>query len=358
MKEIEKGLYNLLVKCAKIESRKKILIVQEEEKYGFCDLNLVSQVNKYCEELGAISKVVEVPFRPEYPAISPATKQAMENADVVVFLARLADQLRFQDFPNCSKAIINYASTTPRLASSFGKADYEGLCDLKNILDSFLSQAQDIKVTCPRGTNFKGSGDLLMGKEGDVHIIRFPMLVFSPISSNSFKGKLAIPGFLVGTSCNFYPNYYLELDETLYVTFEGGRLIGFEGKSSDVEKANNHLDYVAKRYRLDRNRVFSWHAGIHPGNIYPENMKKNPPVWCSTIFGNPRLLHFHTCGNQPPGEISWNVIDPTIIVDGVEIWSKGKLNLQKLPGTNMILDHYPDIKQLFDNPGREIGLDL
>ena len=104
--------------------------------------------------------------------------------------------------------------------------------------------------------------------------------------------------------------------------------------------------------------MFSWHAGIHPGNIYPENMKENPPVWCSTVFGNPRLLHFHTCGNQPPGEISWNVIDPTIIVDGVEIWSKGKLNLEKLPGANMILDHYPDIKQLFDKPGREIGLDI
>ena len=358
MLEIEKGLNNLLVKCARIECRKKLLIVHEEEKYGFCDLNLVSQVAKYCEELGAISKVVEVPFRSEYPAISPAMKQAMENADVVVFLARLADQLRFQDFPNCSKAIINYASTTPRLASSFGQADYEGFCYLKSLLDSFLAKAQEIEVTCPKGTNFKGSGDLLMGKEGDVNIIRFPMLVFSPISSHGYQGKLAVPGFLIGTSCNFYPNYILELDETLYVTFEGNRLLGFEGKASDVEKANNHFDYVSKRYGLDRNRVFSWHAGIHPGNIYSENMMANPAVWCSSIFGNPRLLHFHTCGNQPPGEISWNVIDPTIRVDGVEIWSEGNLNLQKLPGANMILNNYQDIKQLFANPGKEIGLDL
>ncbi len=356
MNDIDIGLHNLLVKCAKIEEDTKVLIVHEEEEYGFCDLNIVSHACKYCKKLGANPEVIEIPFCPEKPTISPSIVQLMEKVDIVVSFARLLDQLRFQDFPNCSKTIMNYASTTPRLVSGFGSVDFEGFCKLESHLDGYMSMAKEIKVTCPRGTSFSGSGDLLMGKEGEVHVTRYPMMVFSPISSNSFKGKLAVPGFLVGTCCNFYPNYFLELDETLFVFFEGERLLGFEGKPSDVEKANNHYDYVSERFGLDRNRVFSWHAGIHPGNIYTESFKVNPSVWCSTSFGNPRLLHFHTCGNQPPGEIAWNVVDPTISVDGIEIWSNGKFNPQKLPGVNEILDQYPDIKQLIDHPGREIGL--
>ncbi|MCY4186145.1 MAG: hypothetical protein OXD45_12630 [Rhodobacteraceae bacterium] len=144
----------------------------------------------------------------------------------------------------------------------------------------------------------------------------------------------------------------------MFVVFEGEHLVRFEGKTSDVHRANFHLDFVSERYGLNRNRVFSWHAGIHPGNIYHENARINPMVWCSSCFGNPRLSHFHTCGNEPPGEISWNVLDPTTCVDGVEIWVEGKFNPHTVSGATMILDRSPDIKKLMDHSGREIGLDL
>ncbi|MYJ87079.1 MAG: hypothetical protein F4044_05125 [Rhodobacteraceae bacterium] len=358
MNGIEKGLYNLLVRCANIESQKKVLLVHEEEKHGFCDMNAVVQAKRYCDNLGATTEVIEIPFTPEAPVISPSIRRQMEEAEIVIFFARLVDQIRFRDFPSCSKTIMNYASTTSRLESSFGCANYEEYCNLKFHLDSVFSNAKEIRVTCPRGTDFTGPGDKMMGKEGDVSIIRYPMLVFSPISAKDYSGKIAIPGFLIGTSCNYYPDYFLELEETLFVMFEGERLLGFEGKASDVDRANSHLDFVSERYGLDRNRVFSWHAGIHPGNVYHENARINPMVWCSTCFGNPRLLHFHTCGNEPPGEISWNVLDPTICVDGVEIWTEGKFNPHTVPGATMILDQNPEIKELMDHPGREIGLDL
>ncbi len=358
MKGIEKGLHNLLVRCAGIDSQNKVLIVHEEEKYGFCDLNAVAEAKSYCDKLGADTEVIEIPFIPEAPEISPSIRRQMEEADIVVFFARLVDQMRFRDFPNCSKTIMNYASTTSRLESNFGCANYEEYCNLKFHLDGVFSKAEEIRVTCQRGTDFAGPGDRMMGKEGDVSIIRYPMLVFSPISAIGFSGKIAIPGFLVGTSTNFYPNYLLELEETLFVVFEGERLVRFEGKASDVDRANAHLDFVSERYGLDRNRVFSWHAGIHPGNIYHENARINPMVWCSSCFGNPRLLHFHTCGNEPPGEISWNVLDPTISVDGVEIWTEGKFNPHTVPGATTILDRSPDIKELMDHPEREIGLNL
>ncbi len=358
MCEFDKGLHNLLVRCAKIEDHNSVLIIYEKEECGFCDYSVVESTDKYCAKFGIESTIVEIPFNTENPTVSPELKEQMAEADVIVFFARLADQLRFQDFPECHKAIINYASTKTRLASSFGEADFEGFCKLKTLVDEFLSKAGEIRVTCPRGTDFKGPGDILMGIEGDVTIIRFPMLVFSPISTRRYKGRVAIPGFLVGTGCNFYPNYLLELDETLFANFEGDHLIGFDGHPSDVKKAKKHLESISKRYNLNRDRVFSWHAGIHPGNVYPDCAKNNPAVWSSTCFGNPRILHFHTCGNYPPGEISWYVIDQTITVDGIELWKEGKFNPQELPGARELLGIYPDIKHLINNPGTEIGFEV
>ncbi|MCY4099647.1 MAG: hypothetical protein OXF46_01875, partial [Rhodobacteraceae bacterium] len=244
MNGIEKGLHNLLVRCAGIDSQNKVLIVHEEEKYGFCDLNAVVQAKCYCDKLGANTEIIEIPFTEETPVISPVIKRQMEESDIVIFFARLVDQMRFRDFPNSSKTIMNYASTTSRLESSFGCANYEEYCNLKTHLDSVFSNANEIRVTCPKGTDFSGPGDRMMGKEGDVSIIRYPMLVFSPISAKKYSGRIAIPGFLIGTSCNYYPDYFLELEETLFVVFEGERLVRFEGKASDVDRANSHLDFV------------------------------------------------------------------------------------------------------------------
>ena len=54
---------------------------------------------------------------------------------------------------------------------------------------------------------------------------------------------------------------------------------------------------------------------------------------------------------------TWNVIDPTIEIDGVAIWQAGEFRLDLLPGGQDILDRYPGIAALFEAPDRRIGLD-
>ena len=51
----------------------------------------------------------------------------------------------------------------------------------------------------------------------------------------------------------------------------------------------------------------------------------NPDLWSNTIFGSPGYLHFHTCGDYPPGEICWMVAAPTVTADGRAIWRGGAL---------------------------------
>jgi len=192
MKGIEKGLHNLLVRCARIDSQNRVLIVHEEEKHGFCDFNAVVQAKRYCDKLGADAGLIEIPFITETPVISPSIRLQMEEADIVIFFVRLVVQMRFRDFPNCSKTIMNCASTTSRLESSFGYANYEKYCHLEFHLNGVFSNAKEIRVTCQRGTDFAGPGDRMMEKEGDVSIIRYP------ISIKGFSGKIAVPGFLAG----------------------------------------------------------------------------------------------------------------------------------------------------------------
>ena len=128
------------------------------------------------------------------------------------------------------------------------------------------------------------------------------------------------------------------------------------GAANDVARAEAQYDRVSSMFGIDRNFVHSWHAGIHPGCGYYWDMRENYEKWGGTAFGNPRLLHFHTCGTYAPGEISWNVIDPSIEIDGVTYWDKGVLHADRIPGGADILAKYPCVGRLFADPDPEIGL--
>ncbi|MDH5531351.1 MAG: hypothetical protein OEY05_15070, partial [Paracoccaceae bacterium] len=117
-----------------------------------------------------------------------------------------------------------------------------------------------------------------------------------------------------------------------------------------------HYDRVSGMFGIDRNFVHSWHAGIHPGCGYPRNARDNYERWGGSSFGNPRILHFHTCGAYAPGEISWNMLDPTIEVDGVKVWEDGVFHAERLDGGQAVLDTYPCAKKAFGHPDRQIGL--
>lgn len=78
--------------------------------------------------------------------------------------------------------------------------------------------------------------------------------------------------------------------------------------------------------------------------------------WSGSAFGNPRLLHFHTCGEYAPGEISWNIVDPTICLDDVPVWENGQLYPDRIPACEDILTAHPNLAAIFASPSRNIGL--
>jgi len=182
------------------------------------------------------------------------------------------------------------------------------------------------------------------------------MLVNTPAPASGFAGRIALPGFLVGTGSKYYHPFGVTFDAPLFAVFEGNTLLGFEGQKSDEDKANQHLDMVAGRFEIDRNFVHSWHLGIHPKCYFDGVAVDQFESWSGSAFGNPRLLHVHTCGAYAPGEVCWNVVDPTLVADGVTIWEDGVLLPERVPGGREVLAEYDDLRRAFLAPDRRIGL--
>ena len=347
---------NLLFKCAGGTSGQSVLLVHEEIGDGFYDADLHQVIANKAKELGFFAHFYPIAFDPDIKAMPEDLVRASSLADHTIFVARLGDQIRFlADIPDATWIII-YAIDVDMLVSDFGMADYAGFSALKSEINKFMIAADHIHVTCPAGSNFSGHAKDLEAENNDVKIKRFPMSIFAPLPTMYFEGRIAQNGFLVGTGSRYYTPYACGLQKTLFIEFSGHKLIGFYGDKADVTLAKNHYQFVADKYGIDPFFIHSWHAGIHPACAFNAPASASFERWSGASFGNPRLLHFHTCGKYPPGEISLNIVDPTISIDGDKVWEAGVLYPERLPFGTELLAEFPSLKRTFDHPAKNIGL--
>ena len=351
----EQGARNLLVNCAHATVGDRLLIAYEPPEFGYFDAHCVDVVSRTAQQFGLAVDAVNVGFNPDSPHLSPDLLARFEAADIILFLARLGDQLRFSDMPQEKKIIVSFALTKELLGSGFSNGHHDAFMEIKANVNSVLDAAEDVRVTCPLGTDVRGRPVMNLKPTGDTSILRFPMSVFTPVPAHSFSGRVAV-GFLTGTGSKYYDDYTIEFDRPVFAVMKNGRLIRFDGDAVDAARAEVHYDRVAGQFGIDRDFVHSWHAGIHPGCGYPWDMRENFERWGGAAFGNPRILHFHTCGAYAPGEISWNVFDPTIVIDDTTYWENGVFHAERLPAGRSILDRHSCAAALFADPDPNIGL--
>ncbi len=353
----EAGATNLLLNCAEARPGDRLLIATEPPEFGYFDSGAACCIAATARKLGLSVDTVDVGFNPDHPHLDAALLHRFESADIILFLARLGDQLRFSDMPPGKTIVVSFAVNEELLGSGFATAHHDAFVAIKQAVNARLARAHTVRVTCPDGTDVIGQPEMILGQAGDTSIRRFPMSIFAPVPAHTFSGRIAMR-FLTGTGSRYYSDYNIEFDAPLFALMENGCLTGFEGSRADVARANAQYDRVAGMYDIDRNAIHSWHAGIHPGCGYRWDIHEHFERWGGAAFGNPRILHFHTCGAYAPGEISWNVIDPTIEMDGVAIWDHGVFHLDRLPGGPDILARYRCAAALFAAPDPEIGLAL
>ncbi len=350
----EAGARNLLMNCAQARPGERLLIAYEPPEFGYCEPEAVELVAQVAVAMGMSVITHDVGFNPDNPKFSPALLARVEQADIVLFLARLGDQLRFSNMPEGKRIIVSFAVRRALFASGFGNGDHRAFLRVKSAVNAALDSAQEVRITCPLGTDVRGRPRMNLAPGGDTLILRFPMSVFTPCPAHSFSGRVAL-GFLTGAGARYYDDYTIEFDAPLHALLHEGRLTGFEGNARDVARANAQYDRVAGQFGIARDFVHSWHAGIHPACGFPWDMRANWELWGGVAFGNPRILHFHTCGAYAPGEISWNVFDPTVTLDGVALYDAGVLHVDRLPQGPEMLAQYPEVAALFRAPDRAIG---
>lgn len=189
---------------------------------------------------------------------------------------------------------------------------------------------------------------------GEVTIRRFPLSVFKPVPAGAYSGTLALAGFVPGSGRTYYTPHHLPLEDVLRIRFHGNRITAFDGP--DAARAEAHFRRVGRLLDVDPMFLHSWHAGIHPGCGYDRPASENPARWSGAAFGNPRVLHFHACGDYAPGEVSLNLIDPTVWLDDVAVWENGRLHPARVAGGAAVLAEYSSLARAFATPARAIGL--
>lgn len=355
----ERGAMNLLAGCAGAEPGETLLIIREPPHSGYYSDDLPEAFAAAAGKAGLRVSIVEEPFSAVADTLTPALERRVQSCDITLFFARLGDQLRFRALPEGKRVIVSYALDEQAFASPFGTAPHTAFLALKSAFNRLLHGAGRIRVTCPLGTDFSGvSPQTTAAAPVDVTVRRFPMSVFAPIDASGFSGKVAVAHLLVGTGSRYYAPYGIALPTHLFAQIESGRLRGWEGDPLQVARAEEHYHRVAGQFGVDSSAVHSWHAGIHPGCCYLGSVHDHYERWSGSAFGNPRLLHFHTCADYAPGEICWNIVDPTIEADGVTIWRDGRILIDNVPGAAEVLDKHAGLRELFENPDRRIGLEV
>jgi len=281
---------------------------------------------------------------------------SLRGFDHIVFFSRVGDQIRFSSSECMPPSTMCYTLNQQSLNSQFGTACHHGMSEIKNAIDLAFEVASNVRVTCPKGSDYSGSPVWNSDNPSEVGLKRFPLLVPRPIPSQGFTGKVVLSRFLIGTGNSFYEPYYLALPNDVIACVKHNTITHFEGQPEDVKQVEEHYRHVAEQLSIDPWVVDSWHAGIHPGCNFEKDAQSDLLRWSGTAFGSPRLLHFHTCGDYAPGEICWNVLDPTVTLDGVALWEDGILYPERLANGPAIMARHPNLAELFASPVRNIGL--
>ncbi len=336
---------NLLVSCAEFARGDRLEICREDARHGWYDAAVVEAVAREAERLGLSVSLCEV--LPPDMAQPQVAMDTLATAGNIVFFARIGDQDRFGAGGARGRRVMVYARNAADLASDFGRVPHPAMRHFKAAVDRLLFAATEIAITCPNGTALSGRVHATGAGVADTTVRRFPLGVPAPVPAGGFSGRVALTDSLTPTGNSCYDPPVLHLAAPVMAEIRDGRITGFDGDPAQVARIEAHYARVSLRLGLDPWVVHSWHAGLHPGCRFFAQDGSDRDYWSNTVFSNPRVLHFHTCGAMAPGEISWNLIDATVTVDGTPLWQAGMLRPRAFPALAAVVEADQALARLF-----------
>ncbi len=357
MDNLTAGADNLLLDSMGIGPDQRMLVVEEPDDCTLFEKRFADFIVQHAGFHG-VTSVRRSPALVADPKDFPRDiLQMMQEVDHTLFLSRLGDYCRFTNLEApCSKTIC-YVRSLDMLGSAFAGTCNRLFHSLLERFESELFAAREWRIRCPLGTDIRGGFAWDQDSEGEFSMNLFPVTTFRPAPCGTADGRVALSRWLMPGGAPKVDNARLMLDETIVAEVSNGELTGFTGSIESVRAANDHYDHVAGTLGINRNRIHSWHAGMNPFTRFDGDLATDRGLaeWEAISFASPRYLHMHTCGDIPPGEISWSVFNPTVEVDGQTLWEDGQFLWLQRPDIRPMLDASPGALALLETSA-DIGV--
>ena len=310
----ETGADNLL-RSVGMQSGDTCLLVLETDE-SLYDNNVGQIVDSRCRALGAVVTVVAEPLISHAAEFPPDVSALMRQVNHTIFLSRLGDYVRFVELPGSCSKTTSYAHSVELLGSPYACIPHELMSALQAKLEAELLQATSWRITCPLGTDLSGTfcwPSLAGGADDEILVKLFPVSTFKPIPCNTASGTVALSRWLMPGGAPKVENAWVSFNGTVKCHISEGHIQSFDGPAETVKQITRHYDRIASELAINRNRVHSWHLGVQPQTFFSQPIENDFERWCALSFGSPRYLHFHTCGDEPPGEVAWSLFDLSLI---------------------------------------------
>ena len=340
------GAENLLNQCLVAKPGEVIVLLAEDPALGHYDAAAPRIVAETAQAHGCQVRVLPVGFGAEPQSYLDEWRSDLDSADHILFFARIGDQIRFDSEAKTQSRVMIYTLDQAYLASPFGTLPHGLMTAIKDRLETALLQSEHWRISCPLGSDLRGSSAGFRSSDLAFSLKLFPVPTFQPVPCADATGQVAIAHWLMNTDTHSYDDDVLFLDEPVMAHIEAGRIVDLEGPSGIVTQLRDHYRRVADLFAVDGSLVGSWHAGIHPGAYYAARARDDIKRWGGIAFANPRYLHFHTCGGAP-GEIAWSLFDATVELDGEATYERGRFVFSERPEIQVLCrDHGVDPETL------------
>ena len=360
MDNLTAGADNLLLRSMGVRPDQRMLVVEEPDDCTLFERRLADFVIHRAAFHG-VAAVRRSPALIADPGDFPRDiLQVMQEVDHALFLSRLGDYCRFTDLEApCSKTIC-YVRSLDMLGSAFAGTCNQLFHSLLEKFESELFAAREWRIRCPLGTDIRG--EFVRpdpGDEDSFSMNLFPVTTFRPVPCDAACGRVTLSRWLMPGAAPKVDNAYMMLEEPIVAEVSDGELTGFTGPTESVSAAHRHYDHVAETLGINRNRIHSWHAGLNPFARFDGDLATDRGLaeWESISFASPRYLHFHTCGDVPPGEITWSLFNPTVKIDGETFWQDGQFLWLQRPDIRPMLEATPGAISLLETSA-DIGVGL
>ena len=250
-KLLNKSINNLLNNCAQLNENDTLLIISEDQKFGWYDKDISIAVYDYAKNKLGLSTELLIVGEPKNNAKNTIEK-IIDNYDCAIFFARIGDQERFEKPSSNTKRIMSYVRNIDSLCSLFASTNYEEMQRFKDVINKIIFDADNIEISCPLGTNLKGTIDKKnINQNKDTSVVRFPVVVPSPILAKNFSGEVVLDGYLTSTGSKVYEPISLKIESPVTATILKGKIANLNGEKKVVEKSLSKNRFFSKSIKIN-----------------------------------------------------------------------------------------------------------